>query len=278
MKTLYITDLDGTFLNSSAKVSEASAKIINDLIKKGLLFSVATARTYATVVPLFRNVDLRLPLVLMNGVCIYDPVQKKTLRIHEMSPETGKDVVALFSRFGKAPLFYFEQNRKMSVHYVKLDNKYIEAYVNEREAFFNKEFLPVPSISFEGHGGFIYIVMLDKKEKLEKIHEGMLKIKGLSCNFYRDNYTGCYFLEAMKDNVNKASGSLELKNMLGIDRIVAFGDNINDIPLFKLADECYAVENACDELKAIATGIIQSNDSDAVAHFISKRFLEERQN
>lgn len=278
MKTLYLTDLDGTFLNSSAKVSEKSAEIINGLIDKGLLFSIATARTYATVVPLFKNVRLRLPLVLMNGVCIYDPVKKETLKIHEMSQKTGEDIEKLFSRFGKNPLFYFEQNGKLAVHYVKLDNKYIEAYVNEREAFFNKEFFEVLSINFENCGGFVYTVTLDQKENLEQLHDGMLKISGLCCNFYRDNYTGCYFLEAMKDNVSKASGALELKKMLGADRIVAFGDNVNDIPLFRLADECYAVENACDELKAIATGVIESNDSDAVARFISQRFFEERQN
>lgn len=276
MKTLYLTDLDGTFLNSRARVSTESAKIINGLVEQGLLFSIATARTYATVIPMFEDVHLRLPLVLMNGVCIYDPVQKKTLKIHEMTPETGKEVQNLFSSFGKNPLFYFEQNSKMSVLYLTLDNGYLESYVNEREAFFNKEFLKVPHIDFKNSGSFVYIVTLDEKSQLERIHERMLKIKGLNCNFYRDNYTGCYFLEAMKNNVSKASGAARLKEMLGVDRIVAFGDNINDIPLFRLADECYAVENACDELKLIATGVIGSNDSDAVAHFIGKHFSEER--
>lgn len=276
MKTLYLTDLDGTFLNNNAKVSENSARIINNLIKQGLLFSIATARTYATVVPIFDDVNLQLPLVLMNGVCIYDPVQKRTLKVHEMTEETGKEVKDLFSSFNKNPLFYFEQGSKMSVHYSALDNKYLESYVNEREAFFNKEFLKVPSIDFKNSGSFVYVVTLDKKEHLERIHDGMLKIKGLSCNFYKDNYTGCYFLEAMKNSISKASGAVELKSMLGIDRIVAFGDNVNDIPLFKLADECYAVENACDELKSIATGVIGTNDSDAVARFINEHFLKER--
>lgn len=277
MKTLYLTDLDGTFLNSNAEVTKTSAEIINRLISDGLLFSIATARTYATVIPLFEKVNLNLPLALMNGVCIYDPVEKKTLRIHEISRETGKKVQELFSKFNKHPLFYFEHDSKMSVRYICLDNKHIESYVNEREAFFNKEFLEVPVIDFDTPESFVYIVTLDKKENLEEIHKGMCRIKGISCNFYRDNYTNCHFLEAMRSDISKASGALELKEMLRADRIVAFGDNINDIPLFRLADECYAVENACNELKAIATGIIGSNDSDAVARFISRHFYEERQ-
>ena len=53
--------------------------------------------------------------------------------------------------------------------------------------------------------------------------------------------------------------------------MIAFGDNLNDIPLFEVADECYAVSNAEEKLKSIATGVIGSNDEDAVAKFIFDR-------
>ena len=61
--------------------------------------------------------------------------------------------------------------------------------------------------------------------------------------------------------------------MLGCDKLVVFGDNINDIPMFEVADECYATENAVPELKAIATGIISTNDDDGVAHWIAKNAM-----
>ena len=34
---------------------------------------------------------------------------------------------------------------------------------------------------------------------------------------------------------------------------------------FEISDECYAVENAVEELKVAATGIIDSNENDGVA-------------
>ncbi|MBQ5325810.1 MAG: HAD hydrolase family protein, partial [Oscillospiraceae bacterium] len=43
MKTLYISDLDGTLLNSDAEISSFTANALNSLIEKGLLFSYATA-------------------------------------------------------------------------------------------------------------------------------------------------------------------------------------------------------------------------------------------
>ena len=55
---------------------EASARILNRLIGQGMLFTVATARTPATVVDLLAGVDLRLPAVLMTGTLLYDVGQK----------------------------------------------------------------------------------------------------------------------------------------------------------------------------------------------------------
>ncbi len=275
MKTLYLTDLDGTFLDNNARVSPRSAKIINDLTARGLLFSLATARTYATVIPLFKSVDLRLPLVLMNGVCIYDPVEKKTLSVHPIKPEVGKEIASIFESRGKNPLMYFEQNSTLTVCYKNLDNDFIKDYIKSREAFFNKKFRRVNSFDFESGGSFVYIVTLDKPEAIRDIYLEMKKNRDIDCNFYNDNYTDCYFLEAMSAETNKGSGTLELKKLLGVDRIVAFGDNMNDLPLFLAADECYATANACEELKKAATGIIGSNDEDAVAKFIQKDFLRQ---
>ena len=42
--------------------------------------------------------------------------------------------------------------------------------------------------------------------------------------------------------------------------------------MFKIADEAYAVSNAMDELKKYATGVIGSNEEDAVVEFLKERF------
>ena len=44
-KTLYVTDLDGTLLNTQDRISPLSIQIINDLVDKGMLFTYATARS-----------------------------------------------------------------------------------------------------------------------------------------------------------------------------------------------------------------------------------------
>ena len=58
--------------------------------------------------------------------------------------------------------------------------------------------------------------------------------------------------------------------MLDCENLIVFGDGKNDIDMFQMADERYAVANAHDDLKEYATEIILSNDEDGVA-----RRLEE---
>lgn len=70
----------------------------------------------------------------------------------------------------------------------------------------------------------------------------------------------------------KANAISELKSMWSCDRVVSFGDAINDIPMFQIADECYAVANAVESLKKIATGIIESNDNDGVAKWLKENY------
>lgn len=270
MKTLYLTDLDGTLLRSDGSLSPFTKRAIDALSAHDVLFTFATARTYATVIPMFRNVDLRCPLVLMNGVCIYDPVKKQTIRHHALPVELGKEAERIFAKYGKNPMLYFEKDSTMRVEYKALVNEPQKHYVAQRDNFYNKGFEQVDAYHFD-EGDFLYVVTLDKKEEIEDLYHEMNALPGISFNFYADNYTDCYFLEGMCDTVSKASGALELKAMLGADKIVAFGDNLNDIPLIEAADEGYAVGNAHPQLKEKATGVIGSNDEDAVVRFVLER-------
>lgn len=274
MKTLFLSDLDGTLLNSKACVSDKTAQMLNEVISGGLFFTVATARTYSTVMPMFEKVSLTLPLVLMNGVCIYDPKERKTIDFKQIDLDLGKEILKIFYKHGKYPLMYYEADNHMRVEYQKLQTQSQVDYVSLRKQFYNKNFVQVDEFDFSEARKLIYCVSLDKKEELSEIRNEIAKRGDIECNFYPDNYCGEYFLEIFCKDVSKASGALQVKEMLGADKIVAFGDNMNDIPLFELADECYAVGNACNELKSIATGIIGTNNEDAVARFLYERYKD----
>ena len=52
------------------------------------------------------------------------------------------------------------------------------------------------------------------------------------------------------------------------EKVISFGDAMNDIDVFNISDEAYAVANAFDELKQLAKGVIDSNNDDGVAKWL----------
>ena len=73
----------------------------------------------------------------------------------------------------------------------------------------------------------------------------------------------------MPAKASKANAIRRLKEMWGCTRVVSFGDAVNDLPMFEISDECYAVSNAADELKAVASAVIESNEEDGVAKWLA---------
>ena len=74
-------------------------------------------------------------------------------------------------------------------------------------------------------------------------------------------YTGEPWLEIMPLAASKSHAIEQLKKRLDCERLVA--------------DECYAVENAVPELKAMATAVIGGNDSDGVARWLEEHYSGE---
>ena len=74
MKTLYVSDLDGTLLHSDEKTSDFTNQAINQLGEKGMLFCYATARSYQTSHKVTAGLNAKIPLIIYNGTMVVDNV------------------------------------------------------------------------------------------------------------------------------------------------------------------------------------------------------------
>lgn len=276
MKTLYITDLDGTLLNNNAEITKTSAEILRQLISQGAMFSVATARTKATVLDMFENIGLNAPIALMNGVMVFDVNSNKTVICHSIDKNVAADILKAYRRYNKHPMLYMNKGDILEIHYTEIDNIHQLNYINDRNTRKLKKFVKVDDYKLDTAEELIYVVSFDKPSELEPIYKEISCLDKVVSSFYSDNYTECNFLETMNGSISKGTAALEIKKLLSADRIVAFGDNLNDIPLFEVADEAYAVSESHQELKNIATAVIGSNEDDAVAKFISEHFSKNR--
>jgi hypothetical protein len=268
--TLYITDLDGTLLNYAAKLKPRAAEMLNRQIKNGVLFSFATARRFQTAGQIMSDVDMKIPVITMNGVFLVDPQTGEKIsseRIPECGIEAAKKFIIANS---ETPLVYAHVNSVERVSFLKKSHRAVQNFNDTRK---DDPFRYACDSYDELFAGEIhYITFLNPESKISSLNSIFNHKNGFSAVTYMDTYAkNLRFYEAWSAGVSKATAALKLKKLVGADKIIVFGDNLNDIPMFEIADESYAVENAVDELKAIATGIIGSNEAMGVPVFIERR-------
>ena len=253
---LFVTDLDGTLINKDRQVTKKSEEIINELIKSGMNFTVATARTPATAVEILQNLDLKLPVALMNGVLIYDT-----------------KILDIFEKYNKNPLVYGIVDNHLWVYHKEFEHAYEYNFYKERADKELKTFVKISNYKESVlKSSIINFVAFDEYEKIKSIAEEIEKIEGINVNYYKDVYEDCYFLEAYSSEASKANGIKYLSKYINYKNVICFGDNLNDIPMFELANEAYATANATEEVKKIATGVIGSCEEEGVAEFLKERF------
>lgn len=273
-KTLYISDLDGTLLNKDAEISEDTARTLNKLINNGMNFTIATARTSASVVKMMSGIHLNIPIILMNGVLIYDNNNQRYLKKETLNIETITAVINLMRMHKQTAFMYGIHNNELMTYYENLEHKPMRSFYEERVQRYNKTFTRVDDFNTVKENGILYFTFLDVKEHIETLFNDISKIDRLDATMYKDIYVDdLWYLECFSETASKYNAAENLRKNLKFDKLVGFGDNLNDIPLFKACDECYAVGNAKEEVKAIATGVIGTNDNDGVAIWLKENFL-----
>lgn len=264
-KTLYITDLDGTLLTSGQYVSPKSCEIINRLTERGMIFSYATARSLITAKKVTVGLEVKTPVIVNNGVFIVDSQNGEKLVKNTFTAEQGLDIFRTLTDFGISPFVYsiIDDTEKFSYIHQKMTRGMAD-FLDTRQGDTRNR--PLSDESGMLDGEIFYFTCIDEAGSMSEVHEELKK--RYYCVYSKDIYSGDQWLEILPKSATKANAVLQLKEYCGCERLVVFGDGINDIPMFKAADECYAVENAAPELKEIADGIIGNNNEDSVAEFL----------
>ena len=272
MKTLYVSDLDGTLLTTNMKISENSLNIINVLIDKGMLFTYATARSISSASIVAAGLSTRHPIIAYNGAFIVEPNTRKILAKEDFSKAQTEVVMDILCQYHISPLVYSFVEGKERVSWIpNEENEGKRHYIDSRKG--DQRLRPVDLEKDLYKGEVFYFTCIGEKEELEPVYRELQDNEEYTCTFQPEICREEYWLEIMPRRATKANAILRLKELLGCDRIVSFGDAINDIPMFKISDECYAVENAVDELKSIATAVIPSNNDDGVAKWLLENII-----
>lgn len=273
-----MTDLDGTLLLPDQTISPRSAALLNQLAEGGCLFSVCTARSLIglQMLPL-DQVCFTAPMVLMNGVMLYDHKQRRILDQMAMAPDVVAHVLDICARHGKNPFLYRVEGHQVLSHYTTLTSVGETLFLESRIGRFPELFRQ--GVAYDTTREAVYFSMQDSRDCLMAINEELQReLPSVTSTLYKDNYMqDNWYLEIFDQRAGKDNGVLRAQRMTGADHLVVFGDNDNDLPMLRIADTACVVGNGVPTARAQADVIVGRNDQDGVALYMREHW-ERRDN
>lgn len=277
MSTLFVTDLDGTLLDANARLSAQSIGLLRPLLREGLLLAAATARSPATVVQLLHPLSLSTPAVLMTGTMLYDLAASRCIATTPISRQAVDTLCGLLERTGQEALAYCVRDGQLTVYYKEIACAFERTFISRRTGTMYKSFVQTNSYTraLSGCDVLLFMFALPGRQQAEALYAALSGIPEVYCHYYADEYaSGGYILELFPAGCTKASALARIMDLTGTQRIVSFGDNINDIPMFRMSAHSCAVANAVPQAREAAGEVIGANTQDGVARWLAAHWRE----
>jgi 5-amino-6-(5-phospho-D-ribitylamino)uracil phosphatase len=276
MSRLFVSDLDGTLLDGAAQLSARSRSELVALLGAGMRFTIASARSIQTIATILGDLPLSLPVIEFNGGFITDLRTRRALVCHAVEPEVAQAVMGWGLAAGLAPFVstYTDGEQRLYPPAV-ISNVGMAWYADTRlEARDPRLRAPIDCFATLDQT-IVCVTLIARRELLEpiaaQIEAGFPGRTNTLC--YENRYSpGWYWLTVHSAHASKDRALREVAELcgLGLADVTVFGDEINDVPMFRCAGRAVAVENAIAELKAIAHEVIGPHHEDSVVQYLRR--------
>jgi Cof subfamily protein (haloacid dehalogenase superfamily) len=272
LKELLVFDLDGTLLNEHEMLSAATREALDHLDRLGINWTVATGRMPHGAREALPDILFKHPQVYKNGVLLWDLNEDTVISKLPMDKDDTLDICArLYNKDIKPWVNTIDHEDNIGAIITGL----ISAREREMVTYLESQGVKVQQQSdystLPDH--VLNIFAATTNPAVLDMAEELAHLENIAVFAGPDMYNpGGYWLDIHHAAGTKGDAAKLIQQQLGAEKLICFGDSDNDISMFELADECYAMGQGLDELKAIATETIGKNIDDGIAHFLARRY------
>ncbi len=264
-------DLDGTLLEGIMTVSAENIAAGEELERRGALIVPNTGRAYNEFPDVIKELPIFRYYIYSDGAVIYD--KKTDEKIYTcLSTEIGKAVANILQKYNAYPIIHANDTTYVNAEYTN-EADLIRLRLNEgfRRIIYDTANATPDFWNFCHSLEKIEMIcaFFEKDEQLTACREELRKTGALHLAASDANNIELFAIEGGKGNA-----VLKLADSLGIPReaTIAIGDSTNDSEMVKKAGLGIAMENACDELKAIADTVACKNTEHILKYLLEKYF------
>ncbi len=272
---LVVFDLDGTLLNRESAISDYTSETLKLLTERGIAYTVATGRTLHGARAILDGHSFELPQAYKNGVMIWHPETKRFSAGATLTPGELDNVVNACITQGLTPFVYtLDEDDESTVYHpptlTDIERELIRTIGTEETlTVCALDELPsdatITHVNAIGNGDAVLSVLRSVNDEPHLVAYSGIALEG-------DEWR---WLDLHHSDASKGGAIDTLKRLLGLERVICFGDSDNDLSMFEAADEGYAPANANDSIKSAATAVIGHHDDEGIARFLRERFALE---
>lgn len=163
--TLFVSSIGDTILGPDRQLSPYSKVELNRLLADGARFTVATSETQATVRELLAGVELRWPVITMDGAALYDMKTLEYLRTVPMCPEKARRLVAWAKEQGLGFFSNSVEENLLVIRYEALANPAMEALFEQKRKSPYRNYVRSPA---DLDKPILYLLIMDRTERIEE--------------------------------------------------------------------------------------------------------------
>ncbi len=272
-KTLFVSDLDGTLLSSGKELLDGQTATLNHLIDRGLQFTVATARSIQAVNALLKDVHLYLPAIALGGSLVTRPDSREHLLARALSQQTSEELLSRLYHRDILPFGAAIDDHRDWGFYSHTTSAAAQWYVDEKRAYGDPRLCWYNHPADELGTNVLSITAFVEQGEVNELTNDLMQVESARVNVIPiRHFPGWYEVTASHPKADKGEAVNSLRRLWNTrwDRVVVFGDDINDLPLLETADYAIAVQNSTPEALAKADQVIQSNDSGSVIDYLAR--------
>lgn len=260
---LFISDFDGTLVRADGTVTESNKQAIASYREKGGIFAICTGRMMTSIRPRLKELGLTEGLVAaFHGAQIADVASGNLLRSVCFEERDALEIL----RFMEAHKLLF-QLYAGDEFYASEESELLKGYESVCRVKAILPGVPLSEFVLKNRMQVIKIIALSPKTELKKMHALLAEAFG---GKYYVATSSDYLVELMPKESSKAAAVRFLSEYykIPIEKIAAIGDHVADIPMIAACGGRFAVANAVEPLKEIAT-VVPSVDDDGVAYTLT---------
>lgn len=266
-KHLIALDLDGTLLTDDKKIALPSKQIITKLIEQGHIVVIATGRSNRMSIFYYHELGLKTPLINSNGAYLHHPLDNSFGTYHyPLQHKTALDIVDVCYQLQS-------KNIIAAVHDKIYLDRYDERIVNFYQPKEEDDSFIIGRVKEKLKENPTLMMLYPNMQHLETLTN---TLDDLHADYIDHRNWGAPFhiIEVMNKEMNKGIALKRVADYYQIpkERIIAFGDESNDLEMIDYAGIGVAMGNAIDELKSVANYVTDTNENNGVANFLANYF------